>query len=262
MLVEPPRDMVTPETMNVITTTGIILVVVAMLVFAIRVWRSTGDRTGLLMLGGGIICSFNEPIVDIMGRCYFAEQGSWDVYEMFGRTMPVWLIGAYVVYFGGLSWLTSRALQKRPSRSQVYKGLLAFAVVDLLLEYPNLAAGMYTYYGDQPFELFGFPLAWLTINESGALLAAVLLVKFGHLLQGSRQWAILLLPVVTNFCGWVISLPHFYTINTNAPDVVKWAGSALAMGIGVAFIRFLVRSVTPEPEAAPARRAAAVPVSA
>lgn len=237
----PPIHMVTPETAQLIATCGIGAACLALFIWMLVRWRRTGDPTGVLVMIGGLVCALCEPIVDILGLCYFPRRGGWIVFTTFGRPMPLWLVLAYVLYFGGLVYLASRFLLTSPTRGQVWLGIVGLFVVNLGLELPTLAAHVYTYYGQQPFRIARHPIAWLVINCQGALLAAVILARFGGFFTGPRRLALVLLPASCYFCSWVIAMPHFMTINSGAPFWVKWVGSAVTMAVGLVFIDYLIR---------------------
>src|ERR1041384_8156280 len=95
-LLEPPRDMVVPETMQTVMTvaTGSAMV----LLVGTAAFLCVRNRTPLYLLIclGGAICMFNETALDILGHCYFPETGDWQIYETLDRAVPAWVSFANV----------------------------------------------------------------------------------------------------------------------------------------------------------------------
>src|SRR4051794_32133015 len=102
-LIEPPRDMVAPDTIQTVMTLGVgcVLAVMAVGITVLCVKKRT--PLYLLILAGGAICMFNETALDVLGHCYFPAINDWQAYETLGRPIPVWVAFSYVAYFGGLT---------------------------------------------------------------------------------------------------------------------------------------------------------------
>lgn len=235
-----PVDMTTPDNAQVITTSILGAVVGLMLLGALYLWKRTGNPAGVLVLIGGLICSANEPAVDVLGLCYFPEDG-WTAFEAFDREMPVWLVLAYVGFFGGLTYLTVLAIQRGATRRQMWVSIAGLWVINLILELPILASDLYQYYGDQTFEVAGFPLNWLFINSFGSLLAATVIVRLEPFLTGPRKLLLLVIPQVTYMASWALAGPHFYLTNSEATEAVRYLGSITSAVITVIAIDYAIR---------------------
>ncbi|ORW99896.1 hypothetical protein AWC29_26395 [Mycobacterium triplex] len=232
--------MTTPTTAQAIIT-GILAVVVAGFVIAALVdWKRSGSPAFLLMLVGGYVCSFNEATVDVLGHCFFPLDGVLG-YTAFGRGVPVWVVLAYIVFFGGLSYVMALAFKRGASRRAMWSGIAIFGVLNVLLELPMLGAKLYVYYGDQPFAIGGFPVSWLVINSLGSLFGAVVVVRLSWLFTGARQLLLVLVPFATYMASWVLAMPHFAITNTDMPSGVRMAAAALSMALGVIAIDGLIR---------------------
>ncbi|HEY1970024.1 MAG TPA: hypothetical protein VGH89_18870 [Pseudonocardia sp.] len=211
-----------------------------MLVGALWHWRRSGRPTGLLLLVGGLFCSLNEALVDLLGHCFFPKDYGL-AYTAYGYSVPWWVVTAYVAYFGGLTWLTSEFLRTGPTRRRVWTIIGAVWVLNLILEMPPLANKVYVYYGDQPFMVGGFPLNWLVINALGSLVAAVLVFRLSRWFTGARQALLVLVPYATYFASWVCHLPLFGTLNADVPSSVRWVAAAVSALLALAAIDGLIR---------------------
>ncbi|HEX9833488.1 MAG TPA: hypothetical protein VGA66_10470 [Mycobacterium sp.] len=239
-LAEPPWEMTTPATAQVAITTILGIVVVVFAAAAVREWYISGRPIFALTLVGGLICSFNEAAVDVLGHCYFPLDG-WIGYTVFGRGVPAWVILAYVVFFGGLSYLMAKAFRAGATRKTMWTGIGIFGVLNVLLEIPMLASGLYVYYGDQPFTVAGFPISWLVINSLGSLFGAVVLTRLDWLFTGARQLLVVFVPFVTYMSSWVLAMPYFAVTNTDAPSAVRMLAAAVSLVLGLIAIDVLIR---------------------
>ncbi|MGH3631712.1 MAG: hypothetical protein ACRDRL_30275, partial [Sciscionella sp.] len=160
----PPSGMTTPATAQLVITIILAAVLALFTLAALWDWRRRGRPTFLLLLVGGLVCSFNEALVDVLGHCYFPRDGVI-AYQAFDRAVPVWVVLAYIIFFGGLPFVMSRAFELGVSRRCMWTGMAVFWVLNVLLEIPMLRSGLYVYYGSQVFVVGGFPVVWLVINS-------------------------------------------------------------------------------------------------
>jgi hypothetical protein len=240
---QPPLDMTSAVHAQDVMQYAVGAVVAAMLVGAVLHWRRSGRPTGLLLLVGGLFCSLNEALVDLLGHCYFPKDYGI-AYTAYGFSVPWWVVTAYVAYFGGLTWLQSEFLRTGPTRAKVWQGIAAVWVLNVILELPPLANGVYTYYGEQPFRVGGFPLNWLVINALGSLFAAVLVVKLPALSVGSRQLLLLAVPYTTYFMSWAAHMPLFGTLNADVSAPVRWGAAVVSGLLGLIAMDALIRLAT------------------
>ncbi|MCX2930061.1 hypothetical protein ORI20_07240 [Mycobacterium sp. CVI_P3] len=239
-LAEPPWEMTTPATAQTVITVILTIVVAVFVAAAAREWYLTGRPIFALTLIGGLVCSFNEATVDVLGHCYFPLDG-WIGYTAFGRGVPVWVILAYVVFFGGLSYLMAKAFRAGATRRTMWTGIGVFGVLNVLLEIPMLGSGLYVYYGNQPFMIAGFPISWLVINSLGSLFGAVVLTRLDWFFTGARQLLVVLVPFVTYMSSWVLAMPYFAVTNTDAPSAVRMIAAAVSLVLGAIGIDVLIR---------------------
>lgn len=239
----PPLDMRAAMGAQDVMQYAVGAVVVAMLVGAVLHWRRSGRPTGLLLLVGGLFCSLNEALVDLLGHCYFPKDYGI-AYTAYGYSVPWWVVTAYVAYFGGLTWLQSEFLRSGATRARVWQGIAAVWVLNVILELPPLANGVYVYYGDQPFQVGGFPLNWLVINALGSLFAAVVVARWSTWFTGARQALLVAVPYATYFASWAAHLPLFGTINAEVPSAVRWGAAVLSAVLGLIAMDALIRLAT------------------
>jgi hypothetical protein len=237
---QPPLDMTSAVGAQQTMQYAVGAVMVAMLLGAAWHWRRSGRPTGLLLLVGGLLCSLNEALVDLLGHCFFPKDHGI-AYTASGYSVPWWVVTAYVAYFGGLTWLNSEFLRTRPTRQRMWTIIAGVWVLNLILEMPPLASKVYVYFGEQPFMVGGFPLNWLVINALGSLFAAVLVYRFSAWFTGPKQLLLVLVPYSTYFISWVAHMPLFGTLNADVPSSVRWGAAVISGLLGLVAMDALVR---------------------
>jgi hypothetical protein len=217
---------------------------IVMAVAALWHWRRSGRPTGLLVLAGGLICAVNEPLIDSLGHVWYPTDGE-NAYTLLQRYVPWWVVFAYVAFFGGLAWLLSELIRSGGSQRTLWLAVGGVWLADVILEIPILSGNVYIYYGQQPFQIGGFPLIWAFLNCGGALLGAVAIARLSPVLTGIRQLWLLLIPIVTQYLSWFAGMPHFLALGSDTSDTVREIASAASMLITIAVIVGLIRLAVP-----------------
>ncbi|MFV9455567.1 hypothetical protein ACNJ7E_19260 [Rhodococcus sp. NM-2] len=209
------------------------------LAFAVR----RKDTLPLLMLGSGLLSVGLEPIVDTMGKVWYAKDNPWVVYTAVGVPQPAFLLLGYALFWGGTVYVGSRFVLRGTSLWKVFATVFA---MDLFVEYlgaPILDVGVY--FDFSPYTLFGFPVWWAFVNGAVAAVGVWLLLALEHRLSGWRRLALLTVSP-TAFaathatCAW----PVWVTLHSDVPQWAGWiAGTyAIAMAFGmVTFASTMIR---------------------
>ena len=74
---QPPIDSVVDPTVQLWVTVVMALVSTAGLVYALLDWRRSGRPIVLMLFLAGGFCMLVEPIVDVVGACWFPAIGQW-----------------------------------------------------------------------------------------------------------------------------------------------------------------------------------------
>jgi hypothetical protein len=166
--------------------------------------------------------------------------GQWTALDTFAR-VPLWGLGIYIVFFGGMPYLILQSLHRGVSRRQLWGWVGALVIVDVAVELPVLASGIYSYYGDAPMQIGGFPVYWIVINAVGPLGLAVLLMAAGDTFTGWRALYLVFLPMMFDAAGSVaVGWPIFSALNAHASAPVCWLAAALTIAIGVGTLDLLI----------------------
>lgn len=240
----PPSGLVFPQDAQLYATVGMWIVVGGFLIYGVIQTARMRSPLPLLLLLGGAISYLNEPIVDVLGLCWHPRPGQWVALQTFGP-VPLWGLGIYIIFFGGMTQLLLSQAQRGISRRAFWTGVLAFFLVDMAAELPLIHLGFYHYYGEPPYSFMGLPLYWLFINTPGPLIDVALLLRAPAMFKGWRMLLVPLLPMTADAVGSMASgWPIFSALNTAAASTeVKWAAATLTIVLGLLLMDGLSRLI-------------------
>ena len=251
----PPQGMEFPIEPQLYATIAMGIVVAGFVLYALRDTIKHRSPLALMLLLGGAICYLNEPIVDVLGLVWHPRPNQWIALETFGP-VPLWGLGIYIVFFGGMTLALYRQAQRGITRKAFWIGVLAFFIVDIAAELPLIHLGLYRYYGEPPYMFMGLPMYWLFINTPGPLIDVALLLRAPGFFKGWRMLLVPILPMTTDAMGSIASgWPIFSALNTpDASAATKWLAATLTIIIGLVLMEALSRLIC-APAKAPATSA-------
>lgn len=209
--------------------------VLVALVFALRYWRRTGSPLGVLFLLGGAWTYFNEPIVDVLGKCWHPPIGNWVFMVIFDVHLPMFGIPVYMWYMGGQAFLSFRQMENG-IRMRGLLALYAFGwITDVAFETVAVNIGVYTYYGaTQPLVFFGFPLWWPFVNALMPMMMAAVVLRLRPLLTGVR--CLLVIPLMWMLGAAVnglVGAPMWVALHTDVGLGATHLAALMTIGLGL-----------------------------
>jgi hypothetical protein len=220
-----------------------------MLTFAVREVARGRGPVFLYCLIGGAIAVIWEPIVDVLGQCWLPTRGQhWEAFTLLGRHVPLMMPFVYSWFVGGQGYLFYRIFQRGIDRRQLFQLWGVVLVVNILLESPGVATGVYTYYGKQPFDIWGFPLWWGFINPLMPMIAGALIYKLRDHLSGVAEALaiVAIIPTADGVANAAAGWPVIAALNTNVGYVGTWIASVMTLGLA-AFVVWIVGLVVATP---------------
>jgi hypothetical protein len=246
----PPIEMRTPETADAIFSVLMIALALAAVLAGLVYWRRQRSPLPLLIVLGGACAMLIEPIVDVLGGCWWPRVGGWKAFTLFDTPVPVWAAACHFWYVGGQALITWKVLSRNPTRRSVWQLWVAFMAADLALEVPATLIHIYKYYGHQPLSVGGLPLWWLPVNGSMALVAGVLVWRTAPLLRGaSLLLAIPLVVMGDSLANGAAGWPAWLALHSNWPQPVAHVAGVVCYGMAALLIWGV--SLVVEPDACP-----------
>jgi hypothetical protein len=239
-----PTGLRMPHDAQIVYTSVWGAIVLAFVVYAFARIGRRRDPLLCVLLIGGAIAYFNEPIDDLLGLVWHPRPGQWVAIRTFGPA-PVWGVLVYMALFGGIAYLMLRAFERGISRRQVWTWIAVFWIADIAVEVPAIASGMYKYYGHPPLQVAGLPLYWFAINIGGPLETAVLVLVARRWFTGRRMLLLLPVPMLLDAaCSVGMGWPIFSALHAQASTPVKYLAALLTLTMGVTMLELTIRFVS------------------
>lgn len=246
--VPPVLMQVAPGPEHIITLVMATLTTAAFLFALVHWYRSGRPIVMLLFLAGGCMMVM-EPMVDTVSGCWFAADSTLG-FVGWGRPIPLWVCLTYFAYFGigaAVIWI---GMQRGLTRVQIWYFFLGEVLADTVLESVLLRVGLYTYYGNQPLSIGGFPLWWAAVNALVSVVAAAVTLQVARRLNGWK--VIALIPVLLSTsaaanaaAGW----PAWFVINSDVGPIWATIGGLVSCAIAFACVAVIAALVAVPPSA-------------
>jgi hypothetical protein len=256
----PPTEMVMPAMPQTLFIIANLAICGAALVYAEYYRRRSGSAVGFWLLLAGAATVINEPVVDVLGLCWFADRGSIGLFTAWGVTIPLFMLPVYSWYVGGQALLAYIAISAGVTTQRMFRLYAIFAVVNVALELPGLNMGIYAYYGNQPFEAFGFPFWWPVCNALMPIVMAALVFRLQPYVSGFRGLGVVLLgPMAAGMTNGAIAVPVWVALNSGVPLWGTTLAGIVSLGLGLTLAFLVSRIVAVDAHPAGARAEMAYP---
>lgn len=218
----------------------LILAVNVAVLAGVMVWilKEAGRTRSLLpvfIMIGAAVASLMECAFDVMVLVNWAEYGHTPLYRIFDRSVPTWMVLAYPWFIGGQGYWMYKKLKEGMAAKQLWK-LYVFAwFANMFLEIPALQLGdIYTYYGNQPFQILGFPLWMAWSNSLMPILMGAVIYACDDILKGLRSLLIVpLVPMAVGTAQIVSGWPIWLALNSGAGYGVTHAAALATLGMSL-----------------------------
>lgn len=182
------------------------------------------------LISGGLVCSFVEPMLDILGHLRWANDLPMFLYTNFGIPIPLLIPFAYAAFFGLEPYFWYLVFRAGATVRQVFLVFAVAALSDIILETPAVQLRIWEYYGVQPYRVLGFPWWWSFINGFAFITVGALIWYLEPRLGGWRRLWLLAVPT----CGmmgayFTVGWPHMLAINSTLPTPIKWVATTVTM---------------------------------
>lgn len=242
---QPPLDMVVPELPLQIFTAINLLALLIFFVLLLRESMRCRSPLPLLFLAGGGAGILLEPLLDFMCKVWY-PLGPAAAITAFDVAVPYWVWMAWAIYFGAQSYYLYRALERGMDPRRLYWLVPMFWVSNIVIEVPGLSLGLYTYYGEQAFQFFGFPV-WMGLeNAMGPVSIAVVMLRLKPWLNDARIWLTpIIVPAAALACASVVGFPMWLALNSGGGSGASIAATFVVAASALLLLSIYVRMLTP-----------------
>jgi hypothetical protein len=212
-------------------------ILMAVVIAGVLIWAARRREWMLfVLLPAAAVSSFIEPIYDFVGIAWWSNRAT-SVFTVFGTHIfnPLLFPLGYVMWVGLGTYFSYWIFQHRWDRRRVVRVFIVLALCEPALEYPWLWTHLLSYYGPQPFKLFGYSVLWNAINTAGvaATGAALLWLKDTGRLEGRGIRHVATLPFAMIGVYVIVGSPGWFVMHIdNVPTVVMWIGGSITLFLG------------------------------
>lgn len=234
MIIEPDiaNSVMPAQAQMLFTALAGIPMLVVLCIAIMHVVRKGAPLLLYCFIGGGF-ASFFEPIADLLCGLYFPAVGQNTAFTTFGRPIPWALVFAYPWFVGGQGYLTSRMFERGVTRQKIWQLWGVFALCNIVLESPGVITGFHAYYGNQPFNFWGFPL-WMAAVQS------IMPIVAGAMIYGVRRhvqsgWKLLsvipMIPMADGLVNAGLDIPIWSTLGSNLSLTANYIAALVTIGM-------------------------------
>jgi hypothetical protein len=145
------------------------------------------------MIGGGVACVM-EPHLMRMFKFFYPEIGQHIFLVGFGHPIPYFIPFSYSAFFGPAAYFFMNSKMARNFKLKGFLlGMLLLVAAETAFEVMSVRAGIWGYFGNQPFTIMNFPIhVAVVIGCACVMLGAVSRIWFDRI-KGYRQWLMVIL---------------------------------------------------------------------
>ena len=187
------------------------------------------DTVPILVLAGGLVCSLEEPMLDMLGHLHWADDLE-DLYNNFGVPVPALIPPCYVAFLGLQAYFCYFVIKNGARPRHFVQLLFMGLILDAVMETVGINLDVYEYYGVQPYEILGFPYWWGFINGASFVTVGFIVWYAAPRLKGAKKLLLLFAPpagmMSTYFVvGWI----HIFAHNSGLPEELRWIAATIMM---------------------------------
>jgi hypothetical protein len=202
-------DVPVNPTAQTIATIVTALIAIGMVSWTLLLCRRERIWWPLLILVGGTMTCYLEPLYDHLYGLWFNAQGQWNAFVTYGIHIPVWLPMIYIAYYGGCTMLFWYRMHNGATMRHIALHFaLSAALAGIAEQFYITVTGLYIYQDHQPFYFLGYPWFVAIVNGVPPMLSGIILYRLVPILTGWSRW-ILLFVVPFSFAansfgsGWL-----------------------------------------------------------
>lgn len=240
----PPTDMVMNDFWQPFMTFVNVIPIVVVAWLALRRWMPGEGTLVLSALIGGGVASLLEPMVDHLGLVFFAPEGQWTMLRTFGRVTPWFILPCFIWYTGGQALFTLHLMRRGLTMTRLFALYGIYVLTNVAMEIPAIAAGVYGYYGPQPFEIAGLPLWFQALNAASPIVAAAVIHKLGAKPGWHPALAVAVIPGAHVLANAVPGWPMWAALNSTGSLAITYPVALVTVALASLLVYMVGLTVT------------------
>jgi hypothetical protein len=232
----PPPDLSVSHAASMAFTVIMAVLFVAAAAFAIK-RLAARDALPISLVLGAVVAVLLEPILDVLSMCWYAPNNVAVAFTAFGINMPLFVVIGYGFFFGIQAYTGMALLERGADRKTMWRLYAGWWCVNYILEFVGTHLHAYTYYGPQPYYVFGVPLWFMFVNTAMAVVSGtVIFAAKSHLVGWRALWSV---PLLTSTYGALYlgtSWPMFLALHSDVPAVVIWVAATITVGLALSVV--------------------------
>lgn len=235
-----PADLAVNDLVAILFTVWAAATAIVLLPWVVRVWLKDKDVIPLCMFLGGIICCTIEPMLDNLGHLWWPTDLPGPAFVGYSLNVPYLIAFSYPGFLGMVSYWAYTRMRDGLDQKAFFNLFFILCFADLILEMPGTALGAFVYYGDQPYKILGYPLAWTWINAFAMFSAGFMLWAVEPYLKGAKRAFIIVIPVMGGTAGYGASGWLFWlALNWEMPMVMAYLLTLFSLGFTLVIVYFM-----------------------
>ena len=230
-----PTEMFADPTASLIFLGFTVASFVGVLIWATKYFTRTQELLPIILLVGGALCGFLEPIGDILGATFYPLNTPLLVFDALGRHIPLFVFIGESMFFASAVYIAYTFLRDGMAAPKLLAIIAAFSVFDAAMEMTCIHFNVMTYYGNNPVLILGLPLYSIVQNGALAVVGGWIVLVLEPKLQGGRAWWLApAIPIGFGAQAFVTTWPMYLGLNADfSRSTMLWLG-LLATALNVA----------------------------
>ena len=162
MLPTPPVHTAVSRTGQGIMTVGVMIGLIVVGLAAVRLRRRWSAWTAVLIPLSTLIAGSMMPMPDAVSNMWYFRPGQMTLWTTYGVSLPLWTYFSYTAFYGGFGLAFWWFVERGATRAQLVRAMGVMWVFAMATEIVGIQLDTYTYYGEQPFRVAGFPI-WVSV---------------------------------------------------------------------------------------------------
>ena len=200
-------------------------------VAAVAKTRRTASPLPLWLLLGSILTFFLESVPITLGHLVYPMPRVYPGFVTLKHALPLFVMLSYIGYWtSGIGALVDR-IARPTSAAEWLRLYLIFVAIASIFEMVFIRFGFWTYYGAQPLQVAGLPLAWGFVNMHALFAGAVVISMVRTVLP---LWLLPpLIPCLLIGTQTIAGLPMYLALNSSGDLAIRTIGALGSIAVSL-----------------------------